>query len=304
MQIENPCDVFFVCKSLFCVFRGRGVGGRARLSVFNILFFIFEINLGSLDATVPAVAVSVGVGDSQAPRPPGCSTLTSLTSVCVFGTTPCVHTRGHMCTPVPVQTPGHAQTQLCTSMHPYLQLCTSMHTQPCGRAHSRAEVHARVPSYARVLTYESARTWPCRREENPKAQWGGDGRGSRAGGALGTRLGTRLQRRAGTDVSSPCRLPDPDPRGCVVLTRPGEPGPIPPAAPTCSAAALRSRAGSTSRAGTLPFRASLASSPASRRGGRGPGRRSWWPRTRCRPDAPVQFPGPGPAVPQFPHLQL
>lgn len=143
MQIENPCDVFFVCKSLFCVFRGGGVGGRARLSVFNILFFIFEINLGSLDATVPAVAVGVGVGDSRAPRPPGCSTLTSLTSVCVFGTTPLC---AHACTPCTCASAWprtyaalhiHARTPAAVCIHARAAMRTC--PQPCGGARACAQ---------------------------------------------------------------------------------------------------------------------------------------------------------------------
>lgn len=148
MQIENPCDVFFVCKSLFCVFRGRGVGGRARLSVFNILFFIFEINLGSLDATVPAVAVSVGVGDSRAPRPPGCSTLTSLTSVCVFGTTPCVHTRGHACTPC---TCANAWPRTDAALHIHARAAMRTCPQPCGGARACAQLCTRA--HGRVCTH-------------------------------------------------------------------------------------------------------------------------------------------------------
>lgn len=47
---------FFVC-----VFLGKGGrGGKSKaFSVFNILFFIFEINLGSLDAIVSGVGVGV-----------------------------------------------------------------------------------------------------------------------------------------------------------------------------------------------------------------------------------------------------
>lgn len=157
--------VFFVC------FGEGGAGGRARLSVFNILFFIFEINFGQSGCNRACRCRQCrdgGGGTGLRRDPPGHPLLPGAprsyypecAAVRVFSTAhTCAHawprTPLYRCTRVRTLSSAHpgvrsparpwpcthgcadvfGAAHVCTAIHRYTRVCPALHTHSCTSPH-------------------------------------------------------------------------------------------------------------------------------------------------------------------------